>query len=96
MYIGVDPASLDFTMSVATANGRAAAAPVLLSSVRVGSIVVFDVPAAVAQPGRLQDGILGMTFLERLDETSFQGDQLILRQSVRPLPVAGGGSANQN
>ena len=35
--------------------------------------------AAVAQPGRLKTGLLGMSFLEKLDETSFRKDRLLLR-----------------
>lgn len=77
--IGIDPATLDFSMPVTTANGRSAVAPIELSSVKVGPIALFGVPAAVAQPGRLKIGLLGMSFLSRLSETSFQGDKLILR-----------------
>jgi aspartyl protease family protein len=79
--IGINPATLDYSLPVTTANGRSSVAPVQLSSIKVGPIAVFDVPAAVAQPGRLKTGLLGMSFLDRLAETSFQGDRLILRQS---------------
>lgn len=78
--LGIDPRALDYSMPVTTANGRSSVAPVMLSSIKVGPIAVFDVPAAVAQPGRLKMGLLGMSFLDRLDETSFRGDRLILRQ----------------
>jgi len=83
--IGIDPDLLDFSMPVTTANGRSSVAPILLSSIKIGPIAVFDVSAAVAQPGRLKTGLLGMSFLDKLAETSFQGDRLILRQrnSVR-------------
>jgi predicted aspartyl protease len=37
------------------------------------------VQAAVAHPGRLKIGLLGMSFLDKLSETSFRGDTLILR-----------------
>jgi aspartyl protease family protein len=78
--IGVDLDALDFSVPVTTANGRSAVAPVQLSSVKIGPIAVFDVSAAVAQPGRLKTGLLGMSFLDMLAEASFQGDRLILRQ----------------
>lgn len=78
--LGIDPESLDFSVPVTTANGRSAVAPVVLSSIKIGSIAVFDVPAAVAQPGRLKLGLLGMSFIDRLDETSFQGERLYLRK----------------
>lgn len=80
--IGVNPASLSYSMPVTTANGRSSVAPIKLSSIKIGQIVVFDIPAAVAQPGRLKTGLLGMSFLDRLSETSFQGDRLILRQNA--------------
>lgn len=82
MAVGIDPDGLDFSVPVTTANGSSEVAPVRLSSIKIGEIVVFDVPAAVARPGRLKSGLLGMSFLDRLEEASFQGDRLILRQRV--------------
>ena len=79
--IGIDPTTLDFSVRVTTANGKSSVAPIKLSSIEVGPIAVFDIDAAVAQPGRLKSGLLGMSFLDQLAETSFQGDRLILRQS---------------
>ena len=78
--IGINLETLEYSMPVITANGRSSVAPVMLSSIKVGSIAVFDVPAAVALPGRLKTGLLGMSFLDKLDEVSFQGNRLILRQ----------------
>ena len=78
--IGIDPDSLDFSIPVTTANGRSSVAPIRLSSIKIGPIAVFDVPAAVTRPGRLKTGLLGMSFLDRLEETTFRGDRLILRQ----------------
>lgn len=78
--LGIDPKSLDYSIPVTTANGSSSVAPVTLSSIKIGEIAVFEVPAAVAQPGRLRMGLLGMSFLDRLDETTFRGDRLILRQ----------------
>ena len=76
---GLDPDRLDYSMPVATANGPSTVAPVRLGSVRVGSIRLSEVEAAVARPGRLQTPLLGMSFLDRMRETSFRGDRLILR-----------------
>ncbi|MBK0398955.1 TIGR02281 family clan AA aspartic protease [Limibaculum sp. M0105] len=78
--IGIDTGGLDFSIPVMTANGRSTVAPIRIASIGVGQIMVRDVPAAVAQPGRLQTGLLGMSFLDQLGETSFQGDRLFLRQ----------------
>lgn len=80
--IGIDTGALDFSIPVMTANGRSTVAPIRIASIGVGQIMVRDVPAAVAQPGRLQTGLLGMSFLDQLGETSFQGDRLFLRQGV--------------
>ena len=77
--LGIDPEMLDYSLPVTTANGNSTVAPVHLSSIKIGPIAVFDVPAAVAHPGRLKIGLLGMSFLDKLDETSFRGDKLILR-----------------
>ncbi len=78
--IGINPDTLDYSVPVTTANGRSSVAPIRLSSIKIGPIAVFDIPAAVAQPGRLKTGRLGMSFLDKLAETSFRGDRLILRQ----------------
>lgn len=80
--IGIDTSAIDFSIPVMTANGRSTVAPIRIASIVVGQIMVRDVVAAVAQPGRLQTGLLGMSFLDKLGETSFQGDRLFLRQGV--------------
>ena len=80
LEIGINPDTLDYSLPVTTANGRSSVAPIQISSIKVGPIAVFNVPAAVAQPGRLKSGLLGMSFLDKLEETTFKGDLLILRQ----------------
>ena len=80
--IGIDTRTLEFSIPVTTANGRSSVAPITLSSIRINSIAVFDVPAAVARPGRVKTGLLGISFLDRLAEASFQGDRLVLRQYI--------------
>lgn len=77
--IGLDPANLDFRMPVTTANGKSFVAPVTLDSVSVGSVGLSRVQAAVAEPGRLHSSLLGMSFLGRLEETSFRRDTLVLK-----------------
>lgn len=77
--LGINPDNLEYSLPVTTANGKSTVAPVRLSSIKVGPIAVFDVQAAVAHPGRLKIGLLGMSFLDKLSETSFQRDKLILR-----------------
>ena len=80
---------------VTTANGSTTVAPIQLSSIRVQHVAVFDIQGAVARPGRLETGLLGMSFLERLAETSFRGDHLILRQTL-PSPDTGSTGAPAN
>ena len=78
--MGLDPDGLSYDVPVTTANGRSTVAPIRLTSIRIGALEVRDVPAAVAHPGLLETGLLGMSFLERIDETVFRDDRLILRQ----------------
>jgi aspartyl protease family protein len=77
--LGIDPTELDFSLPVTTANGTSTVAPVRLSSIKIGPIATFDVQAAVAQPGRLKIGLLGMSFIDKLTEISFRGETLTLR-----------------
>lgn len=77
--LGLDPEQLDFITPVTTANGSSTVAPVRISSIKIGPIAVFDVKAAVARPGMLKVGLLGMSFLDKLEETSFRGDRLFMR-----------------
>lgn len=80
--LGINLRALDFSMPVSTANGSSTVAPIQISSIRVQHVALFDIPGAVAQPGRLKTGLLGMSFLEQLTETSFRGNHLILKQGV--------------
>lgn len=80
--VGLDPEKLSFSVPVTTANGRSTVAPIKIASIQVGDIEVTNVTAAVAQPGRLKMGLLGMSFLDQLNESVFQGDRLILRQDA--------------
>lgn len=77
--IGIDTSTLSFTTPVSTANGTTYAAPVRLKSVSVGPLEVRDVEALVAQPGALNENLLGMSFLKRLRSYEFTGDFLTLR-----------------
>lgn len=68
----------DFTSRSRTANGTARNAPVTLDEVCVRSVCVRDVPAMVAEPGRLHVTLLGMTFLGRLSRVDMRGGTLVL------------------
>lgn len=77
--IGLDPQQLSYTVIVATANGRATAAPVRLDELAIGPIVRRNVRAVVAEEGRLDQSLLGMTFLSTLGSLQIQTDELRLR-----------------
>lgn len=77
---GLSPNGLDFNARVSTANGIAKVAPVTLARVRVGSITLRDVKAAVAEKGALDVNLLGMSFLGRLESFHLRGDELVLVQ----------------
>ncbi|TWF49768.1 TIGR02281 family clan AA aspartic protease [Neorhizobium alkalisoli] len=77
--IGLDVASLTYSVTVMTANGRATAAPVRLTEMSIGPIVRRNVRAMVATEGRLDESLLGMTFLSTLGSLQMQTDELRLR-----------------
>ena len=72
--------SSDFTQAVTTANGVARVAPVTLDRVSIGDITVRNVPAAVAERGRLKTSLLGMTFLSRLSRFDMRSGILVLQE----------------
>lgn len=77
--MGVDPASLNFTRTVLTANGRAVAAPLRIPEIRLGPIIRTDIEAVVLEEGRLDQSLLGMSFLSTLGSLQMQTDELRLR-----------------
>ncbi len=79
-HIGINPATGDFTMPAATANGVVLVAPVVLKEVAIGEVAVRDVPAAVFPDNKLQVGLLGMSFLSKLSHFEVAGGQLVLKR----------------
>ncbi len=77
--VGIIPENLTYSRTVLTANGRARAAPVELGSVAIGPIRRRDVEASVAEAGKLDQSLLGMSFLETLGSMQMQTDELRLR-----------------
>ncbi len=77
---GIYLSNADFTRAVSTANGVARVAPVTLDRVSVGDITVRNVPAAVAEPGRLKTSLLGMSFLSRLSRFDMRSGLLTLHE----------------
>jgi len=70
----------DYTERVGTANGPARVAPLILDRISIGDITVRDVKAAVSEPGKLGQSLLGMTFLGRLTRVDMRAGVLILQQ----------------
>jgi aspartyl protease family protein len=77
--VGIIPENLTYSMSVMTANGRARAAPVTLSEVTIGPIMRRNVNASVAEDGKLDQSLLGMSFLSTLGSLQMQTDELRMR-----------------
>ncbi|MDP2122399.1 MAG: TIGR02281 family clan AA aspartic protease [Hoeflea sp.] len=77
--IGFSDADLSYTLVISTANGRARAAQVRLDSVDVGSIGRTGLRALVAEPGQLDQSLLGMNFISSLTAFEMRRDEVILR-----------------
>jgi len=78
--LNIDLPASAYTVRGQTANGEAAFAPVRLSEVRVGGIVVYDVEAVVAQPGKLFNTLLGMSFLKKLSSFQVADGRFVMKQ----------------
>jgi len=78
--IGIRLSDADYTLFSETANGRARIALVKLDEIRIGDVVVEDVEAYVAEPGKLFGTLLGMSFLSRISRVDMRGRELVLEQ----------------
>lgn len=76
---GIDVSALTFTTPVQTANGTVYAAPVRIRQLTIGALHRDDLEALVAQPGTLNENLLGMSFLRRLASYDLNGEFLTLR-----------------
>ena len=79
MRLGIDPDNLTFSIDVSTANGRALAAPVTLREVAIGPITRGTVRGMVTEQGRLDQSLLGMSFLETVGSIEITRDELRLK-----------------
>ena len=77
--LGIDTNTLSYSIPVMTANGRAMAAPVRLDEIAIGPISRRNIRAMVAAEGRLNESLLGMSFLSTLGSLQMQTDELRLR-----------------
>ncbi|GLQ18063.1 hypothetical protein GCM10007879_23120 [Maritalea porphyrae] len=76
---GVNIEQLRYNVPVQTANGEARAAFTRLETIKVGNIERRNIDAFVAERGRLETSLLGMTFLETLTSYTVTKDALELR-----------------
>lgn len=70
----------DFTHTAQTANGTARVAPVTISRIRIGDIVVRNVQGVVSEQGASERTLLGMSFLGRLSRVEMRGGTLVLEE----------------
>ncbi|MBV8506137.1 MAG: TIGR02281 family clan AA aspartic protease [Alphaproteobacteria bacterium] len=73
---GINPASLAFSGRVQTASGAARMAPVTLREIRIGQLLIYDVPAGVLE--HLNVSLLGMSFLSRLQGYEMRDGKLTI------------------
>ena len=79
MRLGINPDNLVFSIDVSTANGRARAATVTLREVAIGPILRGTIRGMVTEQGRLDQSLLGMSFLETLGSIEITRDELRLK-----------------
>ena len=77
---GIRPGRAAFRTRIATANGDVMAANVRIDRMRLGSIELQDVDAAVMPEGAMAGTLLGMSFLKRLSGVQFEQGRLLLRR----------------
>ncbi|MGE0053506.1 MAG: TIGR02281 family clan AA aspartic protease [Hyphomicrobium sp.] len=77
---GLDTTALDYSVPIETANGQRNAAAVRLRTLTIGALQLNDLEALVAQPGSLNENLLGMSFLRRLRSYEISGDFMTLRE----------------
>ncbi|MFD1197438.1 TIGR02281 family clan AA aspartic protease [Brucella gallinifaecis] len=75
---GIDTSMLAYNVPINTANGRATAASINISTLQIGDIERHNIRAMVTQEGLMTGSLLGMNFLQTLGGFSVRGDQLIM------------------
>ncbi|WP_395017990.1 TIGR02281 family clan AA aspartic protease [Dongia sp.] len=77
--LGMQPEYLNYTMAAETANGTVRVAPVQLKTLKVGPIVMHDIPATVTE-AEMPFSLLGMEFLRRLKSWGVKNGRLTFEQ----------------
>ncbi len=76
--LGLAPQNLRFNGRSTTANGVARVASIVLNSIKIGDIAVKDVQAVIAEPGRMTQNLLGMSFIRQLSGFELNGARLTM------------------
>jgi aspartyl protease family protein len=76
--LGLAPQNLRFNGRSTTANGVARVASIVLDTIRIGDITVKDVQAVIAEPGRMTQNLLGMSFIRQLSGFELNGAKLTM------------------
>ena len=77
---GLRPLRSDYRATVTTANGTVKAAPVRLSRVELGELIVRDVDAMVLPDEALSENLLGQSFLSKLRRFEYANGKMVLEQ----------------
>ena len=78
--LGIHLAASDFKYNVNTANGVIKAAQATIDRVEIGRVQVRDVRAMVISDKSLSGTLLGMSFLNELDQFQIKNGELLLKQ----------------
>ena len=76
--LGLAPQSLRFNGRSTTANGVARVASIVLDTIRIGDITVRNVQTVIAEPGRMTQNLLGMSFIRQLSGFELNGAKLTM------------------
>jgi aspartyl protease family protein len=77
---GLSVRDSDFTQQANTANGIAKMAPVTIDRLSIGGVEVRNVRAAVMESGKLNQTLLGMSFIKKLSRFDMQSGRLIIEE----------------
>jgi aspartyl protease family protein len=78
--LGLAPQNMRFSGRSTTANGVARVASITIDAIRIEGIVVKQVPAVVAEPGRMTQNLLGMSFIKQLSGFQLNGAALTMKE----------------
>ncbi len=76
---GINVSGLNYSIITQTANGTGRSARASIETLYLGGIERRNLTVMVAQPGRLNQSLLGQQFLESLSSYEKRGDRLTLR-----------------